>query len=126
MKIYKQFQKRVDEIKIKFLRFLIEQKLNGKSVIGIGAAAKANTLLNYSGIKPDLLPFIFDNSRSKQGYYMPGSHIPILSPKYVTKKKIDYFLIFPWNISSEIKEQYSKIKNNRIKFLVAFPELKIL
>lgn len=123
---YKNFQKRADKIKNELLNFLILQKNKGKKVAAYGAAAKGNTLLNYSGIKKDLISFVCDGATAKQGQFMPGSHIPIVPPKYLKKHKIDYLLILPWNISHEIKKLNSNLKKKGVKFLIAVPNLKIL
>ena len=87
----------------KIISFLIEQKNSGKRVAAYGAAAKGNTLLNYSGVNSDLIPVVFDASKSKQGKYLPGSHIPIKDPKILKKYKPDCIFILPWNIYAEIK-----------------------
>jgi hypothetical protein len=123
---YKNFQLRVDQIKNDLIKFLSDQKIKGKKVVGYGAAAKGNTLLNYCGIKEDLLQVIFDAAPSKQGCFMPGSHIPILSPKHIIDAKPDYVLILPWNISEEIKMQNVILKEKGTQFLIAVPKLKIL
>lgn len=122
---YLTFQPRADKIKNDLLTFLVEQKRNGKVVAAYGAAAKGNTLLNYAGIKSDLLPFIFDAATAKQGRFMPGSHIPILPPKELVKVKPDYLLILPWNIAEEIKAQNAWLKTIGTKFVTAIPELRI-
>ena len=123
---YKNFQSYVDKIKNDLLKFLSDQKVKRKKVVGYGAAAKGNTLLNYCEIKEDLLPIIFDAAPSKQGCFMPGSHIPILSPKHLIEINPDYVLILPWNISDEIKVQNAILKKKGTQFLVAVPQLKIL
>jgi len=123
---YKDFQSRADKIKNDLLKFLSDQKVKGKKVVGYGAAAKGNTLLNYCEIKEDLLPIIFDAAPSKQGCFMPGSHIPILPPKHLIEINPDYVLILPWNISDEIKVQNAILKKNGTQFLVAVPQLKVL
>jgi hypothetical protein len=112
---YLDFQLRVDKIKDKLLLFLINQKLNGKKVVAYGAAAKGNTLLNYAGIKSNLIAFVFDASKSKQGKYMPGSHIPIQDPKNIINFKPDIILILPWNIQEEISDKiYSFFSKNTL------------
>ena len=123
---YKNFQLCADKIKNDLIKFLSDQKIKGKKVVGYGAAAKGNTLLNYCGIKEDLLQVIFDAAPSKQGCFMPGSHIPILSPKHLIDSEPDYVLILPWNISKEIIMQNVILKEKRTKFLIAVPKLKIL
>jgi len=121
---YVEFQPRADTIKNDLLEFLIQQKKAGKTIAAYGAAAKGNTLLNYAGIKPDLLPFVCDAAAAKQNKYMPGSHIPILNPAAIKKAKPDYVLILPWNISDEVVEQLKK--HTEANFVVAIPRLHIL
>jgi hypothetical protein len=123
---YKNFQLRVDQIKNDLIKFLSDQKIKGKKVVGYGAAAKGNTLLNYCGIKEDLLQVIFDAAPSKQGHFMPGSHIPILAPEYLIDFEPDYILILPWNISKEIIMQNVILKEKGTQFLIAVPKLKVL
>src|SRR3974377_636063 len=98
---YQGFQAKVGRIKDDFLIFLLEKKRTGKRVAAYGAAAKGNTLLNYAGVKPDLIPFVCDAATAKQGKFMPGSHIPIQPPRMLAEQRPDYLLILPWNISSE-------------------------
>ena len=123
---YQAVQARANRIKDDLLRFLIEQKCAGKSVAAYGAAAKGNTLLNYGGIKPDLLPFICDAAPSKQGKYMPGSHIPILPPAQLAADRPDFLLILPWNISEEVRQQNARLKELGARFVTAVPELSVL
>jgi hypothetical protein len=113
---YKSFQKRVEKIKYDLISFLIEQKRKSINIAAYGAAAKGNTLLNYAGVKPDLLPFVFDAAESKQGKYLPGSHIPILSPIKLDEFKPDIVLVLPWNLNDEIMNQYNSNQNIGIKF----------
>jgi hypothetical protein len=122
---YYAFQPRAERIKHELLAFLLEQKRHGKTVAAYGAAAKGSTLLNYAGIKPDLLPFVCDAAKAKQSRFMPGSHIPILEPKSLTEAKPDYVLILPWNIASEIKSQNEELEKNGTKFVIAIPRLQI-
>lgn len=122
---YLKFQPRADKIKDNFLDFLIEQKRLGKKVAAYGAAAKGNTLLNYAGVKPDLVEFVCDAAQAKQGKFMPGSHLPILHPAEMLNRPLDYVLILPWNIADEvIKQNESLIKLGK-KFVTAVPQLKI-
>ena len=100
---YADFQRHADKIKNDLLEFLLKESKAGKSIAAYGAAAKGNTLLNYAGVKPDLLPFVCDAAVAKQEKFMPGSHIPILSPEVIIKAKPDYVLILPWNIAEEVK-----------------------
>lgn len=122
---YASFQARAEKAKNDFLRFLLQAQNDGKSVAGYGAAAKANTLLNFAGIKPDLLPYICDFALSKQGKYMPGSHIPILSPDILQTNRPDYLVIFPWNISAEIMAQNTFLAEEGTRFVTAIPSLEV-
>ncbi|WP_166424985.1 class I SAM-dependent methyltransferase [Paraglaciecola sp. 20A4] len=122
---YQQFQIRADNVKNDLLTFLLEQKRNGKTVVAYGAAAKGNTLLNFAGVKPDLLPFVCDAATAKQGKYMPGSHIPILSPDSLSKFIPDYLLILPWNIATELKQQNDKLSKLGTQFVTAVPQVTI-
>ena len=123
---YLTFQPRAEKIKDDLLSFLIEQKRIGKKVVAYGAAAKGNTLLNYAGIKPDLIPFVCDAALAKQGKFMPGSHIPILLPEFLQKVLPDYVLILPWNIADEVIQQNADLKKKGVKFLISVPHLQIL
>ncbi len=124
--VYLQFQPKADKIKNDMLAFLIEQNRQGRSVAAYGAAAKGSTLMNYAGIKPDLLPFVCDAAPSKQGKYMPGSHIPILPPAALQEHKPDYVIIFPWNIADEVMRQQACIREWGGRFAVAIPEWQVL
>jgi SAM-dependent methyltransferase len=123
---YQNFQRQADRVKNGLLTFLIEQKRTGKKVAAYGAAAKGNTLLNYAGIKPDLLPYVCDAAPSKQGKYLPGSHIPILPPAVLSEDKPDIVLIFPWNIADEIIDQHAYVQGWGGIFVTAVPELKVM
>ncbi|MDD5471462.1 MAG: class I SAM-dependent methyltransferase [Sideroxydans sp.] len=122
---YQSFQARADRVKDDLLAFLIEQKRAGKKVAAYGAAAKGNTLLNYAGVKPDLLPFVCDAAAAKQGKFMPGSHIPIFAPKALRERKPDYVLILPWNIADEVVQSHEFVRESGGKFVVAVPALHI-
>lgn len=122
---YRHFQPRVEKIKDDLLLFLIEQKRLGKTVAAYGAAAKGNTLLNFAGIKSDLISFVCDAAKSKQGKYLPGSHIPIFPPKEITEYRPDYVMILPWNIKEEIIEQLDYIQNWGGRFVTAIPKLEL-
>jgi SAM-dependent methyltransferase len=123
---YMKVQRRADEIKNNFLDFLITAKRENKKVVAYGAAAKGNTLLNYAGVKPDLLPLVCDASPSKQGKYMPGSRIPILSPEKIYNEKPDYIIILPWNIAKEVITQLKSMQKSGSKFVIAIPHLSII
>jgi SAM-dependent methyltransferase len=118
---YTNFQKRANEIKQSLVKFLIESKREGKSVVAYGAAAKGNTLLNFSGIGSDLLSFVVDRNPSKQGKFMPGSHIPIVSEEYLQKERPDYVVILPWNLKDEITKQLDYIRKWNGKFITFIP-----
>ena len=122
---YRGFQERSNVLKNALITFLIEQKRVGKTVAAYGAAAKGNTLLNYAGIKPDLILFVCDASASKQKKYLPGSHIPILEPEFLNQNRPDYLLILPWNIADEVMAQLEQLRVNGTKFVTAVPELLI-
>jgi len=121
---YRGFQEHAEKVKNDFLRFLIEKKSQGKLVVGYGAAAKGNTLLNFAGVKSDLIKYVVDRSPHKQGKFMPGSRIPIVSEGRLASDKPDFVVIFPWNIFEEITAQFSMQENS--KFQLVFPNLGIL
>ncbi len=122
---YQNFQARADQVKNDLVAFLIEQKRAGKTVAAYGAAAKGNTLLNYAGVKPDLLPFVCDAAAAKQGKFMPGSHIPILPPAALAEQRPDFLVILPWNIAAEVKQQNASWAKLGTKFVTAVPQLEI-
>jgi hypothetical protein len=126
LQTYLKFQPRADKIKNDLLAFLVEKKSQGKTVAAYGAAAKGNTLLNYAGVKPDLLPFVCDAAKAKQGKFMPGSHIPILPPERLAEVKPDFVLILPWNISEEVIKQNESVRHWGGRFVTAVPELRVL
>ena len=123
---YTGLQKRADSVKDGLLSFLIEQKHAGRTVAGYGAAAKGNTLLNYGGVKPDLLPYVCDAATAKQGKFLPGSHIPILPPSAIREHKPELVLILPWNIADEVMRQHEYIKEWDGRFVIAVPKIRIL
>jgi hypothetical protein len=122
---YLNFQSLANNIKNTLLDFLIEQQRAGKKVAGYGAAAKGNTLLNYAGVRPDLLHFVCDAAPAKQGKFMPGSHIPIVPPSQLLLDTPDYMLILPWNIAAEVQQQNAYLKDHGVRFVTAVPELAI-
>ena len=121
---YLNFQTKADQVKYGLVSFLLEQKKRGKKVAAYGAAAKGNTLLNYCGIKKDLVEFVVDASPYKQGMFMPASHIPVVSERNIKETRPDYVLILPWNIKDEITQQLSYIRGWEGKFVTAVPELR--
>lgn len=122
---YAGLQARADNIKNDVLRFLLDAKARGASVAGYGAAAKGNTLLNYAGVRPDLLPYVVDAAAAKQGKYLPGSHIPILAPSEIIARKPDYVFILPWNLKNEVRELLSSLAAQGTRFVTAVPKLEI-
>jgi len=121
MAYYNNFQNRVNEIKYNFIKFLLEQKEKNKVVIAYGAAAKGNTLLNYCGIKNDLIAFVADVTPYKQGKFLPGSHIPVVGEERIKKDRPDLILILPWNVKDEIMERLSYIHSWGGRFVFATP-----
>jgi hypothetical protein len=122
---YAEFGARVRETKWKLLEFLIEQRRSGKTIAGYGAPGKGNTLLNYCGIRTDFLEYTVDRSPHKQGNFLPGSRIPILSPEKIFETRPDYLLILPWNLRAEIMEQMSEIRTWGGKFVTPIPEVRV-
>ena len=122
---YTAFQTRAETVKNDFLRFLLDARAEGRSVAAYGAAAKGNTLLNFAGVRPDLVPFVCDAAAAKVGKFLPGSHIPIRSPSVLTTERPDYLIIFPWNIESEIRAQNAALAEAGTRFVTAVPELRI-
>jgi 2-polyprenyl-3-methyl-5-hydroxy-6-metoxy-1,4-benzoquinol methylase len=123
---YASFANAVIDIKCELLDFLIEARRNNKSVVGYGAPAKGNTLLNYCGVGPELLPYTVDVSPHKQGRYLPGVQIPIYAPEHILGTKPDYVLILPWNIKEEIVEKMGAIRQWGGRFVTAIPKLTVL
>ena len=122
---YQRFQRAADIVKNRLLAFLVEASLAGKTVAAYGAAAKGNTLMNYAGVKPDLITFVCDAATAKQNKFMPGSHIPIFTPDEMRKRRPDYVVILPWNIADEVIKSNSFVREWGGKFVVAVPELRI-
>jgi 2-polyprenyl-3-methyl-5-hydroxy-6-metoxy-1,4-benzoquinol methylase len=123
---YLDYPRQVESIKRQLLTFLIKAKTEGKSVVGYGAPAKGNTLLNYCGVRTDFIDYTVDRSPHKQGLFLPGTHIPIYNPDRIAETKPDYLLILPWNLKSEIVEQMAHIREWGGKFVVPIPELEIV
>ena len=119
---YLGFQDKANEVKYELLSFLLAQKREGKKVVAYGAAAKGNTLLNYCGIKKDLIEFVVDASPHKRGKFLPGSHIPVVAESEIRSVKPDFVLILPWNIREEITQQLNYIREWGGNFLLSIPE----
>ena len=123
---YLNFGEKVRAVKRDLLEFLIGAKRAGKSVIGYGAPAKGNTLLNYCGIRTDFLDYTVDLSPHKQNLFLPGTHIPIYSPDLIKQTHPDYVLILPWNLKTEIMEQHSYIREWGGRFVISIPTLQVI
>ena len=122
---YLSFGTRVEATKRKLLSFLIAARQEGKRVVGYGAPAKGNTLLNYCGIRTDFIDYTVDRSPHKQGHFLPGVHIPIYEPERVRTTRPDYLMILPWNIREEVMQQMSYIREWGGKFVVPIPEVRV-
>ncbi len=123
---YAAYGRRVEAVKRDLLEFLIDAKRSGKQVVGYGAPAKGNTLLNYCGVRADMLEYTVDRSPHKQGLFLPGTHIPIYAPEKIAQTKPDYVLILPWNIKEEIMSDMADVRSWGGKFVVAVPKLEVL
>ena len=124
-KFYEEFQARAIKVKNDFLSFLLESGRKGLRVGAYGAAAKGNTLLNYAGVRYDLLHYVVDANPAKQGKYLPGSRIPIVSDGRLRQDRPDLIVILPWNLEREIVDQLSYCRAWRAKFIVSVPQLKV-
>ena len=122
---YATFQARADAVKDAFVSFLIDQKRQDKKIAAYGAAAKGNTLINYAGIKPDLLPYVCDAAAAKQWKFMPGSHIPILPPAMITMRRPNVIVILPWNIADEVRGQMAHAAEWGARFVTFIPEMRM-
>ncbi|HEV8081083.1 MAG TPA: class I SAM-dependent methyltransferase [Chitinophagaceae bacterium] len=125
LEYYNNFQQKSLKVKLDLIDFLIKQKRDNKKVVAYGAAAKGNTLLNYCGIKNDLIDYVVDANPHKQNKFLPASHIPVMNEDELKKDKPDFVIILPWNLKTEITAQLNYIKDWGGKFVVAIPELEI-
>ena len=119
------FQDKADQVKNDFLFFLIETKRAGKTVAGYGAAAKGNTLLNYAGVRPDLIPYVVDRNPAKQNKFLPGCRIPIVAETHLKQTQPDYVVILPWNLREEVMVQLNYIREWGGQFATSVPMLKV-
>ncbi|MFI4869037.1 MAG: methyltransferase domain-containing protein [Steroidobacterales bacterium] len=126
LQTYQNFTEQVKSTKRKILSLLIDLKNRGKSIVGYGAPGKGNTLLNYCGIRTDLLEYTVDRNPYKQGKYTPGTHVPILSPDRIRETRPDYVFILPWNLKDEISAQMSFVREWGGRFIVPIPDPQIL
>lgn len=120
---YDRFHERVRETKRALLSFLLDAKRQGKTVVGYGAAAKGNTLLNYCGIRTDFLEYVVDRSPHKQGRYLPGTHIPVVGPERIAETRPDMVLILPWNLREEVTQQMREVRSWGGRFFVPVPRV---
>ena len=125
LETYRSFDERTKQTKRTILQFLITAREQGKSIVGYGAPAKGNTLLNYCGVGSDFIDYTVDRSPHKQGRFLPGTHIPIYHPDKIKETRPDYVLILPWNIRHEITEQMAYIREWGGRFVVPIPDLKV-
>lgn len=126
LSFYEDFPKKIKKIKDDLLDFILKEKDAGKKIVCYGAAAKGNTLLNFCQINSTHIDYVVDQSPHKQGLFLPGTHIPILSPKKIIETKPDYIFILPWNLKDEIMIQLNYVKKWGCKFLIAIPEVSVL
>jgi len=126
LETYRAFAEGVRAAKRGLLRFLIEAREQGKQVVGYGAPAKGNTLLNYCGVRDDLLAYTVDRNPHKQGRFLPGTHIPIYAPERIAETRPDWVLILPWNLRDEIVAQMAHIRAWGGKFVVPVPEIEVI
>jgi SAM-dependent methyltransferase len=122
---YQGFQKKAEKIKMDLLSFLVDARQKGKKVVAYGAAAKGNTMMNFAGVRPDLISYVVDKNPAKQGKYMPGSRIPIFGEDHLKADTVDYVVILPWNLKKEVMEQLGYIRQRGGQFVTAVPELVI-
>jgi SAM-dependent methyltransferase len=123
---YAGFQARAEKVKDDFISFLIDAKRSGKSVAAYGAAAKGNTLMNFAGVRPDLVRYVADRNPAKQGRFMPGSRVPIVSEEALSRDRPDYVVILPWNLKEEVMQQLSEVRSWGGLFVTAIPRLEVV
>ena len=126
LETYKSFDDRVRQSKRDLLDFLITAKREGKTIVGYGAAAKANTLLNFCGIRGDFLDYVADRSPHKQGRFLPGTHLAVKPPQEVFRTKPDYLLVFAWNLANEVISQMSEVREFGCRFVLPIPKPTVL
>ncbi len=123
---HRSFARQVHETKWRLLEFLIARRREGKRIVGYGAPGKGNTLLNFCGIRSDLLDYTVDRNPYKQGMLLPGTHIPIRHPEAIERDRPDYILILPWNLKEEIMEQLAHVRDWGARFVVPIPTVRVL
>lgn len=126
LEYYSGFQARSEKAKTDFLAFLVEAKRAGKAVAAYGAAAKGNTLMNYSGVRPDFIRYVVDKNPAKQGKFLPGSRIPIVSEDHIRRERPDYIVVLPWNLREEVMADLDYVREWSAKFVTAIPQLRVV
>ena len=126
LRSYGNFAEQAKRTRRKLLEFLVDAKAAGKTIVGYGAPAKGNTLLNYCGVHSDLVGYTVDRSPHKQGKFLPGTHIPIFEPERIRQTRPDYILILPWNIKEEVMAQMAHVRDWGAKFVIPIPEAQVL
>ena len=122
---YQDYQAKSEKVKNEFLAFLLQAKKDNKRVVAYGAAAKGNTLLNFCGVRKDLISFVVDASPHKMNKFLPGIHIPVVNEDQIRQNKPDFVVILPWNLKEEISAQLHYIKTWDAKFVTAIPKLLV-
>ncbi|MBH0193537.1 MAG: SAM-dependent methyltransferase, partial [Nitrospira sp.] len=122
---YIDFQAKAEQVKDDLLSFLLKAKRDRKIVAAYGAAAKGNTLLNFAGVRPDLLSYVADKNPAKQGHFLPGSRIPVVPVAALRTRRPDYLVILPWNIAGEVIEQNADLAAQQTRFVTAIPRLEV-
>jgi hypothetical protein len=122
---YRDFEARAQQVKNGLLGFLLETRSSGERIAGYGAAAKGNTLLNYAGVRPDLLPYVVDRNPAKQEHFLPGSRVPVVDEDRLASDKPDWVLLLPWNLKHELVEQLAYVRAWGGRFVTAVPEVEI-
>jgi hypothetical protein len=122
---YAAFQAEAVRVACALMGFLLQAKAEGRSVAAYGAAAKGNTLMNFCGVRPHLLPYVVDRNPAKQGKHMPGSRIPIVEEARLRATRPDYVLILPWNLREEVMQQLAYVREWGGRFVTAVPRLEI-
>jgi hypothetical protein len=123
---YTDFQRKTEQVKDNLLEFLLEAKRHGRRVAAYGAAAKGNTLMNFAGVRPDLISFVVDRNPAKQGKYMPGSRIPIVAEAVLREKRPEYVVILPWNLRNEVMQQLDYVQEWGGRLVTAVPTLQVM
>jgi hypothetical protein len=123
---YKDFSAKVEVNKKELITLLLDLKKSGKKVVGYGAPAKGNTLLNYFNIGPEILDYITDTTTGKQGMYTPGSHIQVVSPEILQTDVPDYILLLSWNYADAILAKEQGLRDQGVKFIIPVPQVRII